>query len=84
MRTMASAAASKLVAGGDLELRGFLDETIVAWATASGCSPGGGIKAGMVDGATDEIGFHAVKLRHCVTDIHATVDYGKPITELHV
>ena len=34
---------------------------------------GGGIKGGIVHGATDEIGFHAVEDRHCVTDIHATI-----------
>jgi hypothetical protein len=34
---------------------------------------GGGIKGGMVEGATDEIGFHAVEDRHYVTDLHATV-----------
>lgn len=34
---------------------------------------GGGIKGGMVHGATDPIGFHAVENRHYVTDIHATV-----------
>jgi hypothetical protein len=34
---------------------------------------GGGIKGGLVHGATDEIGFHAVLDRHYVTDIHATV-----------
>jgi hypothetical protein len=34
---------------------------------------GGGIKGGVVHGATDEIGFHAVESRHYVTDIHATV-----------
>jgi hypothetical protein len=34
---------------------------------------GGGIKGGLVHGATDEIGFHAVEDRHYVTDIHATV-----------
>ncbi len=34
---------------------------------------GGGLKGGVVDGATDELGFHAVKDRHYVTDIHATV-----------
>ena len=34
---------------------------------------GGGIKPGVVHGATDEIGFHAVENRHYVTDIHATV-----------
>ena len=34
---------------------------------------GGGIKVGIVDDATDEIGFHAVERRHYVTDIHATI-----------
>jgi hypothetical protein len=34
---------------------------------------GGGLKGGMVHGATDEIGFHAVEDRHYVTDVHATV-----------
>ena len=34
---------------------------------------GGGIKGGIVHGATDEIGFHAVEHRHYVTDIHATI-----------
>jgi hypothetical protein len=34
---------------------------------------GGGVKGGMVHGATDELGFHAVENRHYVTDIHATV-----------
>lgn len=34
---------------------------------------GGGIKAGVVHGATDELGFHAVEDRHYVTDVHATV-----------
>ena len=34
---------------------------------------GGGIKGGIVHGATDELGFHAVEDRHYVTDIHATV-----------
>ena len=33
----------------------------------------GGIKGGVVHGATDELGFHAVENRHYVTDIHATV-----------
>jgi hypothetical protein len=36
---------------------------------------GGGVKGGVVHGATDEIGFHAVENRHYVTDIHATVLY---------
>jgi hypothetical protein len=34
---------------------------------------GGGIKGGIVHGATDEVGFHAVEDRHYVTDIHATL-----------
>jgi hypothetical protein len=34
---------------------------------------GGGIKGGVVHGATDEIGFHAVEDRHYVTDVHATI-----------
>ncbi len=34
---------------------------------------GGGTKGGIVHGATDELGFHAVENRHYVTDIHATV-----------
>lgn len=34
---------------------------------------GAGIKGGMVHGATDELGFHAVEPAHYVTDLHATV-----------
>jgi hypothetical protein len=34
---------------------------------------GGGIKGGVVHGATDPLGFHAVEDRHYVTDVHATV-----------
>ncbi|MBX3421012.1 MAG: DUF1501 domain-containing protein [Pirellulaceae bacterium] len=34
---------------------------------------GGGIRGGVVHGATDEIGFHAVEHPHYVTDIHATI-----------
>jgi hypothetical protein len=34
---------------------------------------GGGIKRGVVHGATDEIGFHAAQDRHYVTDVHATI-----------
>ncbi|MDQ6633069.1 MAG: DUF1501 domain-containing protein, partial [Verrucomicrobiota bacterium] len=34
---------------------------------------GAGIKGGVVHGATDELGFHAIENRHFVTDIHATV-----------
>jgi hypothetical protein len=34
---------------------------------------GAGIQRGVVHGATDELGFHAVEHPHYVTDIHATV-----------
>ncbi|HXI51863.1 MAG TPA: DUF1501 domain-containing protein, partial [Candidatus Saccharimonadales bacterium] len=34
---------------------------------------GGGLRGGIVHGATDEIGFHSVENRHYVTDIHATL-----------
>jgi Protein of unknown function (DUF1501) len=34
---------------------------------------GGGIKGGIIHGATDEIGYHATVDRHYVTDIHATL-----------
>jgi hypothetical protein len=34
---------------------------------------GAGIRRGVVHGATDEVGFHAVEHPHYVTDIHATV-----------
>ncbi len=34
---------------------------------------GGGIKGGLVHGATDELGFHAVEHPHYVTDLHATL-----------
>ncbi|MCI0682092.1 MAG: DUF1501 domain-containing protein [Gemmataceae bacterium] len=34
---------------------------------------GGGIKRGVVHGATDELGFQALEPRHYITDIHATV-----------
>jgi len=34
---------------------------------------GAGIKPGMVHGATDELGFHALEPGHYVTDLHATV-----------
>ena len=34
---------------------------------------GGGIKGGVVHGATDELGFHAVEDAHYVTDVHATL-----------
>jgi uncharacterized protein (DUF1501 family) len=34
---------------------------------------GGGLKGGIVHGATDPLGFHAVENRHYVTDVHATV-----------
>jgi hypothetical protein len=34
---------------------------------------GGGLQRGIVHGATDELGFHAIEKRHYVTDVHATV-----------
>ena len=34
---------------------------------------GGGIKPGVIHGATDELGFYAIEAPHYVTDIHATV-----------
>lgn len=34
---------------------------------------GGGIRGGLVHGATDELGFHAVENAHYVTDVHATL-----------
>jgi hypothetical protein len=34
---------------------------------------GAGIKGGVTNGVTDELGFHAVEDRHYITDIHATV-----------
>ncbi|MCA9051727.1 MAG: DUF1501 domain-containing protein [Planctomycetaceae bacterium] len=34
---------------------------------------GGGLKGGVVHGATDEIGFHAIEDAHYVTDVHATL-----------
>ncbi|MFP6882075.1 MAG: DUF1501 domain-containing protein [Roseibacillus sp.] len=34
---------------------------------------GGGVKGGVVHGATDEIGFHPVENPHYVTDVHATL-----------
>jgi hypothetical protein len=34
---------------------------------------GGGLKAGVAHGKTDELGFHAVENRHYVTDLHATI-----------
>jgi hypothetical protein len=34
---------------------------------------GGGIRGGVVHGATDELGFHAVEHRHYVSDVHATI-----------
>ncbi|MEM8670170.1 MAG: DUF1501 domain-containing protein [Planctomycetota bacterium] len=34
---------------------------------------GGGVKGGVVHGATDELGFHASESPHYVTDVHATL-----------
>ncbi len=45
---------------------------------------GGGLKRGMVHGATDEIGFHAVEHRHYVTDIHATIMHQLGLDSRHL
>ena len=34
---------------------------------------GGGVKGGVVHGATDEVGYHAVESRHYYSDLHATI-----------
>jgi hypothetical protein len=34
---------------------------------------GAGLKRGVIHGATDELGFHAVEHAHYVTDLHATI-----------
>jgi arylsulfatase A-like enzyme len=34
---------------------------------------GAGVRPGVIHGATDELGFHAVEHPHYVTDLHATV-----------
>jgi hypothetical protein len=52
----------KMPTGRDHHPHGF-----TVWFT------GAGIKPGVVHGATDELGFHAVEHPHYVTDIHATV-----------
>ncbi len=36
---------------------------------------GGGIRGGVIHGATDEIGFHAEQDPHYVTDVHATIHH---------
>ena len=36
---------------------------------------GAGIKGGVINGATDELGYHAIQDPHYVTDVHATVNY---------
>ena len=45
---------------------------------------GGGLKRGIVHGATDEIGFHAVEHRHYVTDIHATIMHQLGLDSRHL
>ena len=52
--------------------RGPTAATTTTTASRSGW-PAAAIKGGIVHGATDELGFHAVENRHYVTDIHATV-----------
>lgn len=34
---------------------------------------GGGVKGGMIDGATDEVGYRAVENRHYISDLQATI-----------
>ena len=36
---------------------------------------GGGIKGGITNGSTDELGYHAVEAPHYVTDVHATINH---------
>ena len=48
--------------GRDHNPRGF-----TAWLA------GGGIRGGMVHGATDEVGYHAVDNRHYISDLQATI-----------
>jgi uncharacterized protein (DUF1501 family) len=36
---------------------------------------GAGIRGGVVEGATDELGYHAVESPHYVTDVHATINH---------
>jgi hypothetical protein len=36
---------------------------------------GGGIKGGVINGATDELGYHATEDPHYVTDVHATINH---------
>ena len=47
---------------------------------------GGGLKGGVVHGATDEIGFHAAESPHYVTDVHATLlhQLGLHAHQMHV
>ena len=62
--------------GASLGIRGSRSLRLLVAGEAAVCLmllAGGGIKGGVVHGATDAIGFHAVENRHYVTDIHATV-----------
>ena len=36
---------------------------------------GGGIQGGVTNGATDELGYHAIEDPHYVTDVHATINH---------
>ena len=36
---------------------------------------GGGVRAGLTYGATDEFGYHAIKDRMTIHDLHATILY---------
>ncbi|MCY2965645.1 MAG: DUF1501 domain-containing protein [Planctomycetota bacterium] len=63
----------------DLKSRGLLEETLIVWGGEfdnlgfSMWLAGGGVKAGYVHGATDEIGFSAVDKKIHVHDLHATI-----------
>ena len=49
----------------DLKATGLLDTTLVIW--------GGGIRGGVIHGATDEFGYNAIEKPVSVPDLHATI-----------
>jgi hypothetical protein len=53
---------SQNTTGRDHNPRGFM-----SWFA------GGGVKGGVIHGATDEVGYHAVENRHYYSDLHATI-----------
>lgn len=53
--------------GGGTEGRDHHPHGFTVWMA------GAGLKKGIIHGATDELGYHAVEHEHYVTDIHATV-----------